>query len=1012
MNKETKMNHKPFYPRFLSSSWLNSLARRINAYFMNFAADDASPELRRRVAMLEGFSLIGIFNLIFFGLLALLQNSLWVATFDLLTAAALYLNLLDGRKRKKYDFNICVGISIIAFQYVYLYLTGGVNKSAFVWYLTFPLIASFLLKSKTGAMATILMTLPILLNLSVGFSSPYFMTYSVDFQLRFLFSFIVIGALSFIFKNTQEQNRKDLRLMNENLEKMVQERTRDLRDVNQNLVAEIAQKNIAEEALRENEAKYRLHFEHVSDVIYTMNTSFIVTSVSPSVEKVLGYAPEELIGKPFQQLGVLPPEYFGKALRETRRIFEGERILASEYEFIAKNGKRIIGEVSGAPILHEQKTMGAISVARDITERKRAEQILKKSESKYRGILENITEGYFEADLSGNLTFFNDSLCEISGFPREQLMGMSNRAYMNAEDAKRVFQAFNKVYETGEPIKGLAFELLEKKDMSRRYLETSVSLITDESGKPTGFRGVLKDVTDRIQAEAALKDSEQKLRNIVEHSNELFYLHGIDHRLIYVSPQCMDYFGYTQEEMKVKWMDLMTDNPVNEAGYALTQKAIQTGRRQDPYLLEGRKKDGSTLWLQIDESPVTDEKGSVLFMAGAARDITKQRLAEEEKERLEFQLRQSQKMEAIGTLSGGIAHDFNNMLAIILGNAELAIEDIPGWNPGHGKLKEIRSTCLRAKDVVQQLLAFSRKTQVSKQPIQIDSVVKDTLRLLRASIPANIEIRTHIDEGIRTILGDATQINQVLINLCTNARDSMPEGGLLKVTVTNTAPENGEKQRFGEGHVKLTVTDTGSGISPKDLNRIFDPYFTTKAFGKGTGMGLAVVHGIVKAHGGMIQVKSEPGQGSTFEVFFPATEQAPALKIQDDASIPEGTERILFVDDEDLIADLNHSILERLGYQVTSTTRSTEALEIFRNKPNQFDLVITDMSMPKMTGDQLIKELLKIRPDIPILLCTGYSERITEEKAQELGIRAYAQKPLELKKLAKTVRSVLDEPKK
>jgi len=399
--------------------------------------------------------------------------------------------------------------------------------------------------------------------------------------------------------------------------------------------------------------------------------------------------------------------------------------------------------------------------------------------------------------------------------------------------------------------------------------------------------------------------------------------------------------------------------------------------------------------------------------AAVFTDITDKKLAEEERERLEEQLRQSHKMEAIGTLSGGIAHDFNNMLGIILGNTELAIDDVPEWNPAWLNLEEIKIASFRAKDVVRQLLSFARKTDQKRKPVKINPIITDVLKLLRSSIPTSIEIRSNIPKESQIIFADPTQINQVMINLCTNAAQAMEEdGGILEISLDSMTLDESTAQpnalSLGQ-YVKLTVNDTGHGIAPEIKDRIFDPYFTTREFGKGSGMGLAMVHGIVMNHDGVITVESEVGKGTTFNIFFPIVSREPVPEITIDEDLPTGKERMLFVDDEESIVKMGRQRLERLGYKVESTTSPIEALELFRSKPDQFDLVITDLTMPKMTGDKLVKEILNIRSEMPIILCTGFSEKVNGEKAKEIGAFGYIEKPVDKRDLAVAVRRVLDK---
>ena len=385
-----------------------------------------------------------------------------------------------------------------------------------------------------------------------------------------------------------------------------------------------------------------------------------------------------------------------------------------------------------------------------------------------------------------------------------------------------------------------------------------------------------------------------------------------------------------------------------------------------------------------------------------------------EKKKLEDQLRQAYKMEAIGTLSGGIAHDFNNILSIILGNAELAIDDIPEWSPVRFNLKEIRSASMRAKDVVRQLLNFSRKANQELKPTKIIPVVKDALRFLRATIPTSIEIRQNIQDASDTVLADSTQIHQVILNLGTNAFHAMEEtGGVLKIEIKNVVFDQVAATFYSDlipgKYVQVTVSDTGQGIAPEIRERIFDPYFTTKEIDKGTGMGLSVVLGIVKGHGGAISVDSEPGKETRIRIFLPMVEREAETEFVAEEKLCTGNENILFVDDEESLADLGRLRLEKMGYRVTATNRSAEALELFYANPDQFDLVITDMTMPRMTGDRLAKEILKIRPDMPIIICTGYHEKIKQKKSLEMGIKTFLLKPVSINNLAKSVRKVLDK---
>jgi CheY-like chemotaxis protein len=372
-------------------------------------------------------------------------------------------------------------------------------------------------------------------------------------------------------------------------------------------------------------------------------------------------------------------------------------------------------------------------------------------------------------------------------------------------------------------------------------------------------------------------------------------------------------------------------------------------------------------------------------------------------------------MEAIGALAGGIAHDFNNILSLIIGYTELSINDVPEDSRARDNLKKLFKAGERAKDLVRQILTFSRQSEQEQKPVEIHLIVKEVLKLLRPSLPTTIEIRQNIAAADR-VLADPTQIHQVIMNLCTNAYHAMlDKGGVLEVSVEEVELDTEFTARHLETdpgpHLKLTVTDTGHGMDKGVLDRIFEPYYTTRKESGGTGMGLAVVHGIAKNHGGTITVYSEPDKGTTFNVFLPRMESAEAAAEVESrpGEIPRGTERILFVDDESAIADIGKEMLESLGYTVETRTSSIEALEAFRAQPEKFDLVITDMTMPKMTGDELARELMGIRSNLPIILCTGFSGKISEEKAKAMCIRKLVMKPVVMSEMAKAVREALDK---
>jgi PAS domain S-box-containing protein len=429
------------------------------------------------------------------------------------------------------------------------------------------------------------------------------------------------------------------------------------------------------------------------------------------------------------------------------------------------------------------------------------------------------------------------------------------------------------------------------------------------------------------------------------------------------------------------------------------------------------KKDGRAFFTRWECIPIKTKQNDSKEILAAVSDISESKQAELERDKLKSQLFQSQKLESIGTLAGGIAHEINNILSIILGNNELLMLDLLKWGHSTEKAEAISVASLRARDIVQQLLLFSRQTEVKKVLLQIGSVVKESMQLIRSSTPSNIDIKLDIADDVAPIFGNATQINQVLINLCGNAADAMIQtGGTISIALNNAMIDEKSSRRHAAispgRHVKLMIGDTGHGMDKRTLDRIFDPYFTTKEIGKGTGIGLTVVHGIVEKHNGMISAESVPGKGTVFEILIPAyqgyIEQVPEAE----TVCPTGYERILFINDDPSLFKLGKQRLEKLGYTVQGFTNPSEALAVFKADPEAFDLIITDLALPHMTGEQLSVGFLKIRPNMPVLICTGYSENISGEKASRLGISSFAVRPLDMADLATVVRKVLDGAKK
>jgi PAS domain S-box-containing protein len=530
----------------------------------------------------------------------------------------------------------------------------------------------------------------------------------------------------------------------------------------------------------------------------------------------------------------------------------------------------------------------------------------------------------------------------------------------------------------------------------------------------TGVASQLAVSLANLTSYSKLMESEARFRKSFDYAASGMVLLNLDGYFMDVNEFFLNMLGYSEHEIFGHTIYEIC-HPEDADIVSVSLQRLEKGEIEfDSFEQRFLHKDGHTCWSLASTSLLQDSEGQALHYILLFQDLTDKKMTEVANVKLEARLQQAQKMEAIGTLAGGIAHDFNNILSGIMGYAQLGMMEADRDSDTHRWLQGVQEACDRASELVRQILTFSRQGQQERAPIQVHSIIKEALKLLRATLPLNIEIQEKISGDASVILADSTQIHQLVMNLCTNAYHSMlDQGGTLEVILEPEELTPGARaQQFDlepGPYLKLTISDTGCGMDNATLNKIFDPYFTTKEADKGTGLGLSVVHGIVESHGGAIIVSSSPGQGTRFDVLFPEVSADKQSSDNEFKSIPTGTERILFVDDEDAVVETGRSILEKLGYRVEAFTDPQKALDEFRYQGDDFDLVITDMSMPHLTGEELSKQLMEIRSDIPILLCTGYSEQFDATNADAMGIKKFLIKPLEMSQLANIIRDILDE---
>jgi two-component system, cell cycle sensor histidine kinase and response regulator CckA len=670
-----------------------------------------------------------------------------------------------------------------------------------------------------------------------------------------------------------------------------------------------------------------------------------------------------------------------------------------------------------APILSQDGGVtGGIGMVEEITDRKKAEEALRESEEKYRSLFDNAPVGIFQTSSKGQARYVNPYMAKLVGAESPEVAvthftQLSQQLYV---DTHRRDEFIKLLKEEGK-VTDFEYEAV-RIDGTRRYFTMNArasELLSDGSFLIDGFTS---DITERKQAEAALREKEQQYRLLADNTLDIIWQTDLDLRFTYVNPAVLQVAGYSSEEsIGTKLSDYCDDENFMKMAQAASRE-ISRGADSSGIMFEAvmLKKNKEPISVEIHGKVIVGKDGLPVALQGVTRDITERKKAEQERESLQKQLLQAQKMEAIGTLAGGIAHDFNNLLQVILGYADLLLLKKEPKDPERKKLEVIQHAARDGADLVARILTFSRKGESQTRPMDLNDEIRRVEKLLRRTLPKMIQIDLLLADDLGIIDADPAQIEQVTLNLGVNAQHAMPEGGRLIIETSNVSLSdecvNTHLDAKPGKYVLLTVSDTGIGMPPGTLDRIFEPFFTTKTDEEGTGLGLAMVHGIVAQHGGYIRCHSEPGSGTSFKIYFPVSSTELLSDLAVTGEMPAfGSETVLLVDDDDRVQEITRQIIEMGGYKVLVARSGEEALIKYRDRKDEISLVILDLIMPGMGGKECLRELRQIQPKLKVLIASGFSDAPSVQESIKMGANGFIYKPFNSKELLLQVRRVLDE---
>ena len=699
----------------------------------------------------------------------------------------------------------------------------------------------------------------------------------------------------------------------------------------------------------------------------------------------------------------LPPEAATLKKENERQGVKSLILVPTEY------GGEVIGFL-GLDSINEQKIWPPDVVAllriigeifANAIERKRVEEALRESEEKYRTILEIIDEGYWEVDLTGSFTFFNQAVCRHLGRKPSEIKGLNYRKYIVPESAEKVYEIFNTVFRTGKSTRISHYELILKSG-KKRILEMFVALMRDRSDKAIGFRGISRDVTERKMAEKALRESEKRYRTLMEANPDPVAVFDIKGRVVYFNPAFKEVFGWTLGEQVGKKIESFVPEE-NRAETKKMDERVLAGESFTCIETNRYTKAGDLIPVSLSGGAYKDVDGKPMGSVVTIRDIR-------EKKRLEEQMLNVHKLESLGTLAGGIAHDFNNLLMAIQGNVSLALFDMDPESPNYQLLENVKKSVKSGSRLTSQLLGYARKGRYKVKTFDLNQLVRGVSESFGRTM-REVAINQDLAKDLENIRADEGQIEQVILNILVNARQAMPRGGELFLKTRNVSYEEMELRIFETkpgSYVLLEITDTGIGMDKQTMSHIFEPFFTTKKMGRGTGLGLASAYGIITGHGGYIDVDSELDRGTTFRIYLPAVERiSNGLAETGEFTLP-GMETILLVDDDEMVLQTGSKILKRLGYSVIEAKEGKEAIQIYKEHRSEISLIILDIVMPKMGGGEVFDRIRRINPEAKVLLSSGYSVEGLAKDILSRGCNGFIQKPFSINALSANIRRILE----